>query len=93
METKDWISILIPIVFNGIIAMIFGKYFENKLEIKKYKESKKQKIEDKLYDLLIQNKSLFYEMKTNMSINISVIKFGFLGVIVGEKHPQPQCLC
>lgn len=71
MEAKDWITLLIPIVFNGIIAVIFGKYYENKWEIKKYKEGKKQKIEDKFYDLLIQNRSLFYKMKADMSTNIS----------------------
>ncbi|MBD5449024.1 MAG: hypothetical protein HDR28_02460 [Lachnospiraceae bacterium] len=31
--------------------------------------------------------------KVNKSIQNTIKKYGSSGMMVGEKHPQPQCLC
>lgn len=77
MEIKDWIMLMVPIVFDGIILVVFGKYYEKRLERKNEKERKIKKIEDGFYDLLIQTRSCFYEMKSKMVINVSQEKLKY----------------
>lgn len=63
MGKKDWIILLVPIFLNGILLVVFGKYYEYKWDLKKKKENEKQKVEDKFYALLNYTRSQLYEIK------------------------------
>lgn len=67
METKDWITMLVPIIFNGIFLVIFEKILEVKANKKVAKESKKQLVKAEYFRLLIESKQKFIDMTLSMN--------------------------
>ena len=55
MECKDWILLLVPIIFNGAIACFFQSY--NKKQMDFYE--KKKSINSIFYDILLNSKDVF----------------------------------
>lgn len=49
MTTKDWILLLLPIIFNSLIFYFIQKRFENKMRKRNEYEDKKRDLERSLY--------------------------------------------
>ncbi len=59
MEIKDWVLLLIPILFNGIIIYFIQAYFQRKLKQDEHKHEIKRKINNKFFSLLLEVKNNF----------------------------------
>lgn len=61
MDSKDWITLIIPILFNGVLLAILNKILENRIEKQSRKEFKRNLVIEKYGKLLIdlQEKYIF----------------------------------
>lgn len=59
MEIKDWVLLLLPILFNGIIIYFIQAYFQTKLKRDEHKHEIKRKISSEFFSLLLEVKNNF----------------------------------
>ena len=53
MDSKDWITLVIPILFNGVLVAILNKILEKRIERQNSKEFKRNLVMEKYGKLLI----------------------------------------
>ena len=53
MDSKDWITLIIPILFNGVLVAILNKILEKRIERQNSKEFKRNLVMEKYGKLLI----------------------------------------
>ena len=61
MDSKDWITLIIPILFNGVLVAILNKILEKRVQRQNSKEFKRNLVIEKYGKLLIdlQEKHIF----------------------------------
>lgn len=61
MDSKDWITLIIPILFNGVLVAILNKILEKRVQRQNSKEFKRNLVIEKYGKLLIdlQEKYIF----------------------------------
>ncbi len=59
MEKKDWVLLLLPILFNGIIIYYIQSYFQTKMKRDEHRSGVKRKISGEFFSLLLEAKSNF----------------------------------
>ena len=73
MVIKDWILLLVPIIFNGVIMTLLKHNFEIKLKIKHERRTLKQTVFNELLDLIESlNSSITDTMLVRHNPDISV---------------------
>lgn len=66
MSTKDWITLILPILFNGVIIFVFQKVLAGKIE----HINERNSIRNKVLQLFWEKSQKFNDMLIRSNINI-----------------------
>ena len=69
MELKDWLLLLIPIFFNGLIIYLVQATFQKKIKRDEHKDEVKRKISNEFFSLLLNSKETFRSLGHYLEAN------------------------